>query len=688
MKKICRWLLTAVMTIIILTLPGCRLGGASVTPTSTAFPTSSDVPSPTLSPTATLSPTPSLSPTPTLPPREALLQNAEKTVGGDLYRLRFSVEDDRKSHSYRFFNTQNGLLSVDWLLKGHSENPVSVVPKTGEIISISEDFAPAKSGTIGLADKNTIYVVNASKNEWKLYNLSFNEIVTFTLEDGSFELENSYYIDGRRHKVFYPGGIDTLCFYDYETESLSKVRVPDGIIGLQKIAPLGENMLGVYGTIDVSESGEEADFRPCIARFDYSTKSFTDYIVTDASEMYMSPDNGECFIVLESPYVKAGLYDVASGTFKSTIKMSDTEEAEHVCIDWINRCFITYSFATASETAYEELRCYSIDTGELTASAVVPEKAYGFAVPDISEDLGILCIYGTEEVPAAQGSEAYIYYWDYLGGNADGSKEYFDHLHTLSNRLRNYTETLENKYGIYFYLGHEVLVSDFAYELEVCTDDDLMYRALQKIEKVLDSYPQNFFKQIKTGNARTLGIYLCQGLVEKEEGLASDAIAFASAVGYERSIAFDVRYEKELMRTVYHEISHWIDTYIEEMNKFGICTDYEEGWNALNPEGYSYLDSYKNYGSKTEYTYFAEKDYDNVYFIDTYSNTTSGEDRARLFEYLMEDDAQNFYKCTHLIEKLEYRFAVIRKAFDTTGWPEKTSWEEKLEGWKSRNREE
>ena len=112
----------------------------------------------------------------------------------------------------------------------------------------------------------------------------------------------------------------------------------------------------------------------------------------------------------------------------------------------------------------------------------------------------------------------------------------------------------------------------------------------------------------------------------------------------------------------------------------------------MNPEGFDYYyayidpngDSYEWSGS-SEYTTndsaWYDGDTDSVYFIDAYSTTFPTEDRARLMEYLLSDvdyGPPAYFASVHLQEKLTYYFQCIRTKFDTTNWPEQTSWEQML----------
>ena len=124
-------------------------------------------------------------------------------------------------------------------------------------------------------------------------------------------------------------------------------------------------------------------------------------------------------------------------------------------------------------------------------------------------------------------------------------------------------------------------------------------------------------------------------------------------------------------QTYYHEFSHIIDVYLEwEAGQREGALFSEEGWDSFNP------------GWFTDYSYdysdeHALEDYNS--FVDGYSTIKPTEDRARVMEYAMAGGEWVFEDAPILYSKLEYYSKCIRDAFDTTGWPEITRWEEPLQ---------
>ena len=139
-------------------------------------------------------------------------------------------------------------------------------------------------------------------------------------------------------------------------------------------------------------------------------------------------------------------------------------------------------------------------------------------------------------------------------------------------------------------------------------------------------------------------------------------------------VVLDVNEGDALRNYLHHELFHLLDNKLEfdSMLREGAIYS-EDAWMKLNPEGFEYADS--TFVLPDE---LYNEEYD-LWFIDMYSRTFAREDRARIMEYAMLGDFNMFISAPYRQAKLEYLNQCIRDAFDTTGWPEVTVWEETLE---------
>ena len=251
--------------------------------------------------------------------------------------------------------------------------------------------------------------------------------------------------------------------------------------------------------------------------------------------------------------------------------------------------------------------------------------------------------------------------------------------------LRKKADMIEDKYGFELYIGNKVRTDFGEYDAKKCTDNAQIKEGLEDFESLLNMYPDDFFKQLKTNEITNIKVYLTGEISsDGSENTIENPAAMVYREGDTNNMIIDVSMymNKEV---VSHEITHMIDF---KLSLEGYLT--EEAWNKLNPSGFKYRDRYVDENGRGdfdsitgEYTYvaadFGEENLNNVYFFDDYAKTYSTEDRARMMELLMSDyyDDNNFFQCSHVLDKLKAYFKMIDECFDTSGWGT-TVWEERL----------
>ena len=271
----------------------------------------------------------------------------------------------------------------------------------------------------------------------------------------------------------------------------------------------------------------------------------------------------------------------------------------------------------------------------------------------------------------------HLYFWD-LSKSVEGTRldvtDYYGEA-AVSQALYDRAKQLGDQYGVKINIADKckTAYSDTNVELEL--DEAVIEKGLNWLEMILADYPENFFRQLLfEGYSDPIEINLV-GNMERNYESVYNVVGFVSQrVGYFALVMNTDRSEfDEFSTTFYHEVSHIIDKKLQYDAEQGTNTLYsEEGWNALNPEGFQYADSYETAPEYKE-EYFA-------YFFDDYSLTFSTEDRARILENAMNGNAYYFNtrECAGRNAKLEYYCECIRASFDTTGWPEVTKWEQAL----------
>lgn len=245
-------------------------------------------------------------------------------------------------------------------------------------------------------------------------------------------------------------------------------------------------------------------------------------------------------------------------------------------------------------------------------------------------------------------------------------QEYFDRA-----------EAITEKYGMQILIADQcdTVFSDHTGELLLREEDLTM--ALNTIEATFASYPEGFFEQLKHNTYSQIEVHV-EGLLKKNtstEEVMYISQAFVFTEEDKLVMVLDARgtfgdtINATLQQTIYHEFSHMIDKKLEFNSQYHADAVYsDEGWLALNPEGFEYNNSY--YGTLDP----AYEDY----FVDHYACSNATEDRARVMEHASIGSVDVFEGHQGLIDKLDYYCRGIRDGFDTTGWPEETPWEKTL----------
>ncbi len=388
----------------------------------------------------------------------------------------------------------------------------------------------------------------------------------------------------------------------------------------------------------------------------------------------LSPDGEYALMQQVDPKSGLRLYRVSDHTHICDMELNVWGEAYHYEVDWENGYCLTTSVCQDNRSrSWLEIRALDLYTGRQKWAVTQQQREYDNQRQSGLLTKGIFYHY----VSDVDGNYA-LELWDYLNTTKSNTDEEYTRYGVLSDELLAYRDELEQKYGIILYIGTEVVSSSFDYACEAALDEKKIYQALEALENALALYPAGFLEQLKSHDTKTLGFYLAGTLRGKYDYMLDYAGGFALQNGYEQSLVIDI-YEWNLRDTIIHEMSHWIDLYIDECEMFDFGVSYRDEFEALNPEKFQYNYDYAPSSEYTKYVYNSvEQEYDNYYFIDSYAQTNANEDRARCFEYMLREDNEEYLKCPHIYEKMSCMANYIRKYFDTTNWPEQTSWEKVL----------
>lgn len=226
-------------------------------------------------------------------------------------------------------------------------------------------------------------------------------------------------------------------------------------------------------------------------------------------------------------------------------------------------------------------------------------------------------------------------------------REFYEEIYANDERNDILRKKLEDAYGIVIKYGQET----FGYEvggMETIPIEDsfAISTSLSKLSKVMQLYPNGFFKEIIDGGI-PLTIYLIDEFsINGVTGVTDSNNHFANIV-----IAISYSFEE----TFFHESYHYIERY---MLKRGVNF---KNWNNYNPSDFKYNSDQNK--AIHDYSYnrvFVE----DAFFVNDYAQTDASEDRASTFEYMMDSSKASCLNNGNPIwKKAKYIGSTIENSF-------------------------
>lgn len=239
--------------------------------------------------------------------------------------------------------------------------------------------------------------------------------------------------------------------------------------------------------------------------------------------------------------------------------------------------------------------------------------------------------------------------------------------------------------GCFYYLPDDVIEENLTQEILSFQEQLLSYCFVYDEEADADILHLRLLsmdsgKFLSAGSLKETGGMLNGRLLWKQSAGGYLPTAFVQHENGKITMVLNVCSDAELLeRTFYHETSHIIDQVLAHDAQYREDALYsEEKWQSLNPDKFTQLNP-ENGGYYGSYEMLPMSYYDESfvpYFASDYGKSFPTEDRATIFEGAMAGSLQK-----SLREKLEYYCECIRDCFDTSGWPNSTTWEETLKAY-------
>ena len=218
---------------------------------------------------------------------------------------------------------------------------------------------------------------------------------------------------------------------------------------------------------------------------------------------------------------------------------------------------------------------------------------------------------------------------------------------------RDRADALEEKFGIRVLINEEIndipenKVHGFT-ELRDSPEDIIGY--LDLLEQRLSAYPEGFFKRFQLPEGGGLRFVLCSNIRPKDMINGHfNTVGFTWETGAWINIVYSAPKLHWNPPTIDHEIWHAAEYLVKR--RFTLD---EAAWKALDPKGFKYSESYRDYvngAADNSYTLAGEEE---AYFVSGYGKVNSDEDRATLIEETARTSYEEVIGHPRLAAKLRF----------------------------------
>ena len=334
-----------------------------------------------------------------------------------------------------------------------------------------------------------------------------------------------------------------------------------------------------------------------------------------------------------------------TGNNKTTLMLQNREELTHYSIDDIGKYLLTqpdnstlYIYNTLDNKLYYSL-AFSDDNCSIE-DINIGQYAY-FIRNENKKDI--------------------LYIWDYSKDNIINKE-----LSTKSDvdyKFENIKliQKLNSQYNIniYAYDSSVRYFNDFYVLPE--TSDIVINEKLLELQDILRYFNKDFFDKFKLLKNNGIKIYFNKYVGPSDLSIqTSNPIAYTTKIEKDYIIAININ-DEDFKNNFLHELMHCIEININDLYTGNKIQFYPfESWNDYNPNGFEYEYSYVTSPSDK----YTTSQTNNVYFVDTYAKTYPNEDRARTFEYILDDEETNvLLQYPGLKKKANYIKSTIIKAY-------------------------
>lgn len=325
-----------------------------------------------------------------------------------------------------------------------------------------------------------------------------------------------------------------------------------------------------------------------------------------------------------------------------------------------------------------EYRAFSLENGG-TVSTLTTELF------DNTTEVRILSLSGDDLVlfTTSKDNLQTLHIWDCSGDASEKAPSFhvFD-ADSFSQEIEAKASSLEEKYGVEIYYDEESLIgiTDY-YECFGSTDSIFIMNGIEELERCMEEYPENFFRETLCSTWSTLEIYFSSGFRPLYPDQVQHPTSFVTVRENSLVLCIDLNYAQSNYNAIFaHELTHVMEYRINEYAS-NIGKDIWQYWYLkLNSPDYDYffrtVDD--NGYELTDPTATAKGGDPDAWFVDTYGRSNQREDRARIIEYMYLQRG-DLFESENLKAKGRFLISVIREVFPSIGaCKEPVLWEKLL----------
>lgn len=575
-----------------------------------------------------------------------------------------------------------------------------VNPLTTEIIATADLPAGIYNGNeIWINDANQLEVLNMETYELMIFDEKLQERKRIFLEG----VQADSIVASKNHKYCYFWDYEDGCFYEYGMDTKKKTKIFPDISGIEAGSVVGllrqDTCIALYYARTESED----------MVYEVRELSSGSILYQDEAEIgeIQCEENSYLLRHYEEGLLEI-LYGEENGSSPQILALGDYKEYEQVVTDLPSKSVVSSIVTEDADEAYrilaEEQQVEMPDAeGQKVTMITVNQynletgkRQYAMDFYHIQDKDSYFVNCQTVYLEEAECIICYIegnvkrwLVWDLTkeSSKTQDEKNYFCQWQDPDNPdkealalLKERAEKIGKENGVEIYFGEDIKnCPRDIYDYKVTNNAIRIDKMLDLLEKALGKYPAGMLEQLgqRENAGGKLHVYLSGGITPVDE-TGIDSIGIQNSLDGILFLVLDVNSFTDLENTIYHEIFHAMEG---EMNYSEAAFFDYEVWDSLNPKDFAYDYDYQENSANYDFDYTLDDTEHEAYFVDIYSKSFPGEDRARIMEYAMLDESDARRKKIEeprLQAKLKYICEQIRKGFDTTGWPEKTSWEQAL----------